>query len=244
MSVERLGVKPNPSHPAKFSWAVLDVLQRLIDSERRRLKRPPLVLDPFCGVGRIHSLEHCDTVGVEIEADWAACHHRTEVGDATALRFQAGAFDAVMCSPVYPGRMTDHHDNRDSHKACAGKGCRACNGTGISPRKNYRVALGRMPSEGSAAVMGWGAPYRILHRTAAAEMVRVVAPGGMIAINMSDSIGGGKVIPAVDWWRWTMEDVGLKITRVLPVQTPRMLAGANRELRAEHEVVIVARKPR
>ena len=247
-----MSVRPNPDHPARFSPEVLAALQDIVDAERARMpvdlntrrRMPPAVLDPFAGVGRIHDLDRCITVGVELEPEWAACRAGTIVGDATRLApLWTGTFDVVCTSPVYPNRMTDHHDNRDLHKACKGAGCRGCKTTGVSPRKNYRASLGRMPSEGSAAVMGWGPAYRNLHRAAVGEMARVVKPGGLVVVNMSDHVKGDETVPVVLWWRWALEDAGLKVRRVVPVDTRRFRNGANRDVRAGNEVIIQSRKP-
>jgi hypothetical protein len=225
-------VRPNPNHPAPFSPLVLHELQVLVDRERRRLHRDPLVLDPFAGIGRIHDLRRCSTVGVEIEPEWAACRRDTIVGDATALPAEwKERFDVVATSPVFPNRMTDHHNARDA-----------------SRRHGYRFSLGRMPSEGSSAVMAWGPAYRNLHRTAAAEMFRVLAPGGLVAVDMSDSYRTRprherEVIPAVEWWRQVLEDVGFSTVRVSgPIATPRLREGRNYEARVDGERIITGRK--
>ena len=234
--------RPNPAHPAPYSAAVLEVFQSLIDREGGRLGHSPSVIDVMAGVGRIHSLQRCTTVGVELEPEWAACHHLTEVGDALALRFEDGSFDAVMVSPVYPNRMTDHHDAQDTHKACAGQGCNACAGTGLSPRKTYRAQLGRMPSEGSSATMGWGEPYREFCKAQIAEMHRVVRPGGLVAVNMSNHIRAERVVPVVEWWIGALADGGLFLEAAFAVKTPRMRKGQNYAARVPYEHVICTRR--
>ena len=235
-------VTPNPDHPAPFSPTVLAALQDIVDAETDRLGREPTVLDPFAGVGRIHDLRRCRTYGIELEPEWAACRSATRVGDATNLVEPAESFDAVMTSPCYGNRMADHHDARDTHKKCEGKGCSGCKGTGISPRKTYRHSLGRMPTEGSASIMQWGERYRQLHESAIAEMVRVVKVDGVVVVNMSDHIMGLRVMPVVGWWCWALGDAGLFVDRVTPVPTPRMRQGQNHELRVPHEQIIVARR--
>ena len=79
-----------PEHPAKFSNPILAVINEVLAEESKRQGRPYSVLDPMAGVGRIHELDHryiSETIGVEIEPEWAAAHPGTEVGDATALRW-------------------------------------------------------------------------------------------------------------------------------------------------------------
>lgn len=224
-----VAVAPNPNHPAPFSPEVLAAFQHRIDIEYTRLRRKPVVLDPFAGVGRIHDLTRCETVGVELEPEWAACRSKTLVGDATALSAIFAVwqpFDVIATSPCYGNRMADHHDAADP-----------------SDRRGYRFSLGRMPSEGSAAVMHWGPDYRNLHRAALVEMAAVLADGGLLMVNMSDHIRKGEVVHVVEWWRHAIEDVGFRRVSVEPVGTRRMRFGANREARVDGERIITARKP-
>ena len=91
-----------PEHPAKFSASILEVLNDVVMREAERIEARLRVLDPMAGVGRIHELDALsvfDTVGVELESEWATQHPRTVVGDATALRFADCTFDAVVTSP-------------------------------------------------------------------------------------------------------------------------------------------------
>lgn len=87
---------------------------------------PIWVCDIFAGLGRIHDLPNhvgAETVGIEIEPEWARHRRRTLVGDATDLpREWSGLFDAVCTSPVYGSRMSDHHDAKDSCYLCQGTG--------------------------------------------------------------------------------------------------------------------------
>lgn len=242
-------ITPNPDHPAKYPQAVLDAFQVIVDREAKRIareegaRRNPVVLDPFAGVGRIHDLHRAETLGVEIEPEWAVCRDNTLVGDATKLSpVWTESFDLVMTSPCYGNRMADHHNNRDKHRPCKGAGCKGCKGTGISPRKNYRVALGHDPSEGSAAAMQWGPEYRNLHRAALVEMVRVVRFGGLVVVNMKDHIRDKRVQPVVGWWAHTMEDVGLKSIALQSVATTGMRHGRNYEARVDGEKIITGRK--
>lgn len=220
-------VTPLPEHPAKFSAEVLAVLQRLVSDEATRLARPPVILDPFAGVGRIHDLVGCITIGVELEPEWAACRHGTYVGDATNLvDHEDGQYDAVMTSPCYGNRLADHHNAKDG-----------------SRRMSYRTSLGRPPTEGSAAVMHWGDAYRELHLRAIAEFVRVVRPGGLVVVNMSNHVRKREVQRVVEWWTVALLTRGLLLERVIPVATPRMRFGQNHAARTSHELVIVTRRP-
>ena len=70
------------NHPAKFPTKVLEIFQDHVNNQ----PEPPIVLDPFAGVGGIHSLENCrSTAGVELEPEWAAAHPNTACGDSAQL---------------------------------------------------------------------------------------------------------------------------------------------------------------
>jgi hypothetical protein len=133
-------------HPAKFSGPVLEQLRHLVDREVTDVGRLR-VLDPFAGVGGIHTLATPTvmTVGVELEPEWANQHPATLVGNALDLPFANNSFDAVITSPCYGNRLADHHEARD-----------------MSIRHTYRHALGRPPSGSSSAVLQWGEAYRDL----------------------------------------------------------------------------------
>jgi tRNA G10 N-methylase Trm11 len=134
-----------PPHPARFTPSIMEMFTELADRHHLHDAR---VLDPFAGTGRVNDLG-LDSVGVEIEPEWAGMSPRTLVGDATALPFPAGTFGAVITSPTYGNRMADHHDARDG-----------------SRRTTYRHLLGRPLSAGNAGAMQWGEPYQDLHRQA------------------------------------------------------------------------------
>lgn len=117
--------RPNRSHPAKFPRYVLDRIGLYVRAESRQLRRRVRVLDPFAGVGRIHDLpsRYAETTGVEIEPEWASCRANTICGDATQLPADwSMRFDAAITSPCYGSRMADHHEAKDSCRACIGTG--------------------------------------------------------------------------------------------------------------------------
>ena len=207
-------------HPARYPQEVLDVFR----DELEGVTGP--VLDPFAGTGRIHLLGRDDTIGVEIEPEWARLHPRTVHGDATDLPFEDASFGAVATSPCYGNRMADRYDGRDG-----------------SRRHTYRIALGRPLSDGSAAGLQWGASYRDLHQRAWRETHRVLRPGGIILVNVADHIRRGVRQPVTAFHWEALQQTGFEPVRVRHVATRGMRHGRNRELRTDGELVLVLRKP-
>jgi SAM-dependent methyltransferase len=182
-------------------------------------------------------------------------------GTATDLPPHYGdRFDAVFSSPCYGNRCADSHDAKDKCKACNGSRhapvspestanppCPTCKGTGLSWRNTYAHALRRAGGDlvpGSAAAMHWGREYRLLHRAALAEMVRVVVPGGLLAINMSNHIRDGVEQDVVGWWVNQIIVADCILRAVLPIETPRNRNGENRDVRVDAERLILAHTPK
>ena len=86
-------------HPAKYTDVLLPIFEEMLNGCNK-------VLDPFAGTGKIHSLPF-ETVGVEIEPEWAQMSNNTIVGDATDLQFANCEFDAICTSPTYGNRMAE-----------------------------------------------------------------------------------------------------------------------------------------
>lgn len=183
------------------------------------------VLDPFAGVGRIHELPglvdwEMETVGVEIEPEWANLHERTLVGNALALVFDDAAFDAVVTSPTYGNRLADSHNARDG-----------------SIRRSYTHDLGRELSDDNSGSMQWGDEYREFHRKAWTEASRVLRPGGRLVLNISDHIRRGKRQHVSSWHAETIIVLGFALVDATRVETPRLREGANADLRVPAELV-------
>ena len=64
-------------HPAKYTDVLIPIFEKL-------LKGSNLILDPFAGTGKIHLLPF-ETIGLEIEPEWANLHKNTIIGDATNM---------------------------------------------------------------------------------------------------------------------------------------------------------------
>lgn len=217
------------THPAKFSDELLPVFAEMLQGHRR-------VLDPFAGTGKIHQLvEHgFDTVGVEIEPEWAELHERTLVGDALDLDFDDESFDAICTSPTYGNRLADHHEAFDP-----------------ASRHSYTHDLGRDLAPRNSGVLQWGDDYRKFHIQAWNEAVRVLRRGGRFVLNISDHIRDGQR-QAVSAWhaRFLMAqgpqeergELGLTLIDCIPVATRRLRAGENGDARVDTEIVWVFEK--
>jgi hypothetical protein len=220
-----------PRHPAKWTPAILDAIAQVLGSHYREVHD---VLDPMAGVGGIHALNDRDdvqpftTVGVELEPEWALQHPDTMVGNALDLPAEwTGTFDAVVTSPVYGNRMSDHHEARDE-----------------STRMTYRHYLGRPLSPQSSATMAFpSTPYRHFHERAWLEAIRVVKPGGLLVLNTKNFYEdkGNKLRRVTEFHLNTVMAQGCTIEMVIPV--PVKGDGRNQEKRAEFESVIFARTP-
>lgn len=212
-------------HPAKFTDVLLDTIADVFKYD----PDPVRILDPFAGTGRVHLLAErstmLETIGVEIEPEWSRLHPRTIVGNALALPFGDGAFDAIVTSPCYGNRMADHHNARDASK-----------------RITYTHVLGRKLHPHNSGTLQWGERYREFHRQAWAEAVRVLRPGGRFILNISDHVRAGKVQRVTAWHVADLLGRGLDIVDVATIPTPRMRRGANSHLRVDHETVAVFRR--
>jgi SAM-dependent methyltransferase len=205
-------------HPAKFTEAMVGrATEFLRDYDR--------VLDPFAGVGLVHLLPN-ETVGVEIEPEWAAMHPKTVVGDALRLPFARWGFDAVFTSPTYGNRLADHHNAQDG-----------------STRRSYTHDLGRTLHENNTGSLQWGETYRHLHLMAWGEVLRVVRPGGRFVINVKNHIRGGVEVPVVEWHLSHILQFGWELAHVVPVEAKGMRYGQNHAARLGYEFLIVFDKP-
>lgn len=233
MGVTEVAEALKPKHPAPFSADILRVMDGWIrmesfwlDKRQRRMR----VLDPFAGTGRVHRLPG-KTFGIELEPEWANMHPRTQVGNALALPWRRDSFDIIATSPCYGNRFADSHTAMDN-----------------STRRSYTHDLGRKLSEGSSGAMHWGPEYRKFHELAWAEAVRVLRPGGLFILNISDHIRGGKQMPVSRFHCDVLEEHGLTCFARRDVATKRMRKGQNhghdgQRTRVEVEHVFAFRMP-
>lgn len=256
-------------HPATFSKKVLTTIRQVLQPEavaRGHLK----VVDVFAGCGGVHDLaeQAISTVGVELEPEWAHAHPDTFVGSVLDLPTAPDGsdwtrrFDALVTSPCYGNRMADHHEAKDRCRACDGAGwmigvgdaapprvtCRTCKGTGLTERNTYRHKLGRMPSEGSSAVMQWGPRYRAFHEDAWRAARRCLAPGALVVLNAKNPLETvrGEVVEhrVVEFHVNCWLAMGCTLQEVRRVPTKGLPYGANHDVRTDAELVAVLRVPR
>jgi hypothetical protein len=209
------------NHPAKYSRPILTKFTEIIQNYKIKT-----VLDPMAGTGRIHELP-AQTVGIELEPEWAAYHPDTIVGDCmdVAKILDNESFDAIMVSPTWGNRMADHHNAKDDSK-----------------RNTYKHQLGRDPSPGSSCVMQFGTDYKLFHAKAWMACLKVLRRRGYFVINTKDFIRDGEVIPVHQWHIATLELLDLNLLEEYFIPTPGLREGANHNLRVEGEWVSVLQK--
>lgn len=205
-----MGIK----HPAKFTTALMKKFEQIIPVGSR-------VLDPFAGTGKIHLLPF-ETVGLEIELEWANLHPDTLLGDATKMPFDDGSFDVICTSPTYGNRMADCHNAKDGSK-----------------RNTYTHVLGRKLSENNTGQMQWGEKYRELHKKAYAECRRVVKPNGLFILNVKDHIRKGVVVNVNQWHVEELIRQGFVFKEQYKIDVPSNRYGANHDKRLPYEYITV-----
>lgn len=204
------------SHPARYSAELIEVFREVLAGY-------VTVLDPFAGTGLIHKLqEHGhDTIGVELEPEWAKLHEATEVGDARNLAFADESFDAICTSPTFGNRMADAHDARDA-----------------ASRRSYTHDLGRKLSPGNSGLFQWGPKYREFHETTWFEALRVLRRGGRFVLDSKDHIRKGKRQFVSGWHVSTLCSLGADLLFHVEVETSGMKAGSNGDLRCPEYVYV------
>jgi hypothetical protein len=256
------------AHPAKYSKGFTEIFRDILSLH---LKLPwkydtPLVLDPFAGVGGVHELRpQYATFGVEIEEEWASASPYTFCADSTSLPIHwTEMFQAVVTSPTYGNRMADHHKRGDCTQ-CNGAGnlvievtqigditnqfvvnkCPKCDGTGkeSSKRNTYTHVLGRdLHPNNTGGKQFTDDSYKDLHLQVYKECRRVLEPGGLMVVNVSDHIRKGQRVPVVQWHKETLSDLRFRFLKDQLVNTQRFGFGENREQRVETESILIFRR--
>lgn len=214
------------AHPAKFSQELMAVFATVLRDQYRTR-----ILDPFAGTGLVHALADdlgIDSVGVEIEQEWADKHERTICGDSTRINADmVGDFDCVVTSPAYGNRMADKHNARDE-----------------SDRMTYRHRLGRDLSENNGGGMQWGDNYRALHGEVWHAVSQSMRRGGIFVLNIKDHVRDGERVAVSAWHLRTLLGMGFEFQDDASIGSAGLggAAGENRETRIGVEHVYVLRK--
>lgn len=210
-------------HPARYSDPILPILARMVSGCDH-------IHDPFAGTGRIFDLARYGFVGIitasELEPEWAAHHSQTEIADALAMPWPDNAFDAIVTSPTYGNRMADCFTPGEGWQVAA------------TARNTYTHALGRKLHSHNSGQMQWGPGYRDFHLLAWAECRRVIRPGGLLVLNVSDHIRGGVVQSVTDWHCGALVGRGFVLAERVGVLTRRQRRGQNGDVRVGCEWVL------
>lgn len=220
-------LKMQINHPAKYSDQFIPIFAKL-------LKGRKTVLDPFAGTGKLALIKSYGFKGKvicnEIEPEYA--NNSTypvdewHIGDSADMKWaEDSLFDAICTSPTYGNRMADHFDAKDNSK-----------------RITYRHMLGRPLNEQNTGRMQWGDNYRDKHTEVYKECKRVLKPGGLFIINISDHVRKGIIIPVTNWHVGAVVSLGLPLIDEIKVETQRMGFGRNNKLRVSHESILVFEK--
>jgi len=216
------------SHPAKFSPQVLVCIKPLI------LEIGLPVHDPFAGTGeRLGAL--CDELGVvytgsEIEPEYIK-DDRVVGADSTRITSYPFHDHMIVTSPVYPNGMTDHFHAQDDSK-----------------RHTYR--------QGLAAILGYDRPLKLnnmgrygnrYRRSLASELTHFGIAEDCVEhwpthaiVNVKNVVASSYTVDVIGKWKDLLAKEGFRVSAEIEIATPGQRHGANGDLRADHEAVIVA----
>lgn len=217
-------------HPAKFTASIIESIGTMLEVAYPEVRT---VLDPFAGVGGIHLLHAAwklNTVGVELEPEWANQHPRNIVGNALHLDGYE-RWDAVITSPCYGNRMADTAGAASEERRAE------------RTEHTYRHYLGRDLSDDSSAAMQWGEQYRDFHRRVWSECIRVVRPGGLIVVNCKNHYRLDDLQHVNEFHLNDLLVKGCVLERVVPITTPGQRQGSNGDKRVPFELIMVVRTP-
>lgn len=209
-------------HPAKYPDEMIPIFAEM-------LKGCNTILDPFAGSGKIFDLKkylpEAKIYGVEIEPEWAKMRGCL-IGNALALPFDDGLFDAVCTSPSYGNRMAD--------KFGVGKWSKT--------RNTYAAYIGRELSKNNSASLQWGIKYREFHWRAWNEIFRVLKRGALFVLNIKNHIRNNRVQDVTEWHINTIYSIGFHIIEHKKVNVQSYKRGENYNNRVDYESIILFQK--
>jgi hypothetical protein len=209
------------SHPAVWSDPVLQRIRPIIAGRHS-------ILDPFAGTGKLATIlePHQEFLGFEIEKEWADQCVYVKYADAFLhMPRYKHRFDAIVTSPVYGNRMSDHHEARDG-----------------SHRRTYRHYLGRPLDIGNSGRLQWGSKYRVFHVAAWRVAWGCLSPGGIFVLNCKNHLRNGKEQYVTEWHASVLQSQPLSLMQAwhtIPVSGFRF--GSNRK-RIPYESILVFKK--
>ena len=211
--------QPDPSraHPAQWTDGVLDVAAAIL-RDTVDVDRGLRVLDPMAGLGGALSLRsmlgsHVDVVVSDIHV-WDGAHPAVVQGDAAELPHDDGVFGAVVTSPPFGNRLADRLSVDGDQ------------------RLTYADRRGADAEEGDVSGMQWGDAYRRAMTAVWAECCRVLAPGGVLVVEVKDHIREGRWIEVAEWHTLTLTGLGME-----PVALRHVTAAGVRGVANQHRRV-------
>lgn len=224
-------MKGKLKHPAQYSPQIVAAMIERLDGVRGT------ILDPFAGPGR--SLHRFDgkgrtVIGYEIEQPWAdASPGYVKCVDSTKMPRRTSSVAAIVTSPDYGNRFSDHHDAKDQ-----------------SRRRSYTHDIREQTGDRSYVLadnnsgnIAFGYAYQLLHRKVMAECLRVLRPGAPMLLNTKDFYRGEEFVQVTLWHLTTCVSIGFEWRNATPIPTSGLRHGANRELRVDFEWMLELRKP-
>lgn len=253
--------RPNPKgHPARFSDEVVDLFVEIINHEVTDWFNPPILWDPYAGTGEALAdiADRCRVTdawplpygGTEIEAEFIV-DPRVIIGDATfEMNYPprltaAGVLEGngrwiCVTSPVYPNGVADNHAPQDASKRYFYRKTKI-DLTGNPSAELHVNNMGRYGYRGTKR--GGISKRRAEYWRIARESVVHWSTADMVLLNVSDfKHSNGQIEPLVTDWRCLLKEHGWTHLIEHPVATARMRNGANADQRAEHEVIVVAKR--
>lgn len=214
--------EPRASHGAQYSPEVLEIFTRLIP-------RGVHVHDPFAGAGErlglLADVMGFTFTGTELEPEYIVDRRVVQGSAFDPDTYPPGEFWTVFSPPYENVRLSDY--------AWTGP----LPTTNTKGRRDYAIWLGRALSPGNTALYtgrhkdrDGGGMYWALHGRALDHCREHVI------VNVDQPISAG--------WLLLLEQHGYEMVNMIPAYTQRYGGLDNADVRADHEVVIVARRAR